>query len=248
MIRETFYRVDVRLIRALAEAFASANAPLRSNRRRVTLTVAVVMLFVLAIAVWWPPVIRTSRYFSLIDAFDRATAIAPADRGNRTSEWDVQLRIDDRVRATVRGRNFIDVISLMYSDESEARKLYTYVDYSNPIAVRRAGDVMYVYWVETLFRSEYWLLAYDLRARKEVERRRIDPKDLPHGLTSLALQPPMDIRLPIVAAEERREKVFAQIRRPVFSPGNAVRWRRVARLSRTRACANWRAVRDRSDA
>jgi hypothetical protein len=33
----------------------------------------------------------------------------------------------------------------------------------------------------------------------------------------LALQPNMDIRLHIVAPEERRGKVFAEIRRPVFS-------------------------------
>lgn len=33
----------------------------------------------------------------------------------------------------------------------------------------------------------------------------------------LALQPNMDIRLHIIAPEERREKVFAEIRRPVFS-------------------------------
>ena len=33
----------------------------------------------------------------------------------------------------------------------------------------------------------------------------------------LALQPNMDIRLHIVATIERREKVFSEIRRPVFS-------------------------------
>jgi hypothetical protein len=33
----------------------------------------------------------------------------------------------------------------------------------------------------------------------------------------LALQPNMDIKLHIVAPEERREKVFQELRRPVFS-------------------------------
>lgn len=33
----------------------------------------------------------------------------------------------------------------------------------------------------------------------------------------LALQPNMDIKLHIVAPEARREKVFSEIRRPVFS-------------------------------
>lgn len=33
----------------------------------------------------------------------------------------------------------------------------------------------------------------------------------------LALQPNMDIKLHIVAPEERKEKVFTEIRRPVFS-------------------------------
>jgi hypothetical protein len=33
----------------------------------------------------------------------------------------------------------------------------------------------------------------------------------------LALQPNMDIRLHIVAPEERRDKVFSEMRRPVFS-------------------------------
>jgi len=41
--------------------------------------------------------------------------------------------------------------------------------------------VLYVYWSATLFRSEYWLVAFDLRAQKELEQRRIDPTDLPPG-------------------------------------------------------------------
>jgi hypothetical protein len=41
-----------------------------------------------------------------------------------------------------------------------------------------AQNTIYVYWVETLLRTDHWLLAYDLVDRREIVRRKIDPEDL----------------------------------------------------------------------
>jgi hypothetical protein len=60
-----------------------------------------------------------------------------------------------------------------YADERRKYDLYDSGDYAGAIAVRRLGDVLYVYWSQTLFTTEYWLLAYDLRARNEIDHRRI---------------------------------------------------------------------------
>jgi hypothetical protein len=62
-----------------------------------------------------------------------------------------------------------------------------------------------------------WLKGRSIRRAFEVEHTTSIYSGLLRMADLLALQPNMDIRLHIVAPEERREKVFAEIRRPVFS-------------------------------
>jgi hypothetical protein len=62
-----------------------------------------------------------------------------------------------------------------------------------------------------------WLKGRSIRRAFEVEHTTSIYSGLLRMADLLALQPNMDIRLPIVAPEERRDKVFAEIRRPVFS-------------------------------
>ena len=73
----------------------------------------------------------------------------------------------------------MDVVRLQYPDEAQPRTLYEYEDYSNPIGIRLSGRKLFVYWSETLLHTDHWLLAYDVENRRETERRRVDPKDMP---------------------------------------------------------------------
>jgi hypothetical protein len=62
-----------------------------------------------------------------------------------------------------------------------------------------------------------WLKGRSIRRAFEVEHSTSIYSGLLRMADLLALQPNMDIRLHIVAPDERRDKVFAEIRRPVFS-------------------------------
>lgn len=78
----------------------------------------------------------------------------------------------------VQARDFMDVVKVRYGDEHGPHNLYRYVDYSSPVALRTDGDVLYVYWSEALIHVDTWLLAYDLASRREIDRRRVDPRDI----------------------------------------------------------------------
>jgi hypothetical protein len=62
-----------------------------------------------------------------------------------------------------------------------------------------------------------WLKGRSIRRAFEVEHSTSIYSGLLRMADLLALQPNMDIRLHIVAPDDRRDKVFAEIRRPVFS-------------------------------
>src|SRR5204863_5952004 len=62
-----------------------------------------------------------------------------------------------------------------------------------------------------------WLRGRSIRRAFEVEHTTSVYSGILRMADLLALQPNMDIRLHIVAPESRREKVFQEIRRPVFS-------------------------------
>ena len=86
-----------------------------------------------------------------------------------------------------------------------------------------------------------WLKGRSIQRAFEVEHTTSIYSGLLRMADLLALQPNMDIRLHIVAPEERREKVFAEIRRPgVLVAGERPACRRAARSSRMRACASSR--------
>ena len=72
----------------------------------------------------------------------------------------------------------MDVVTVHYQDEPAPRTLYDYENYSNPVAIRIAGNKLFVHWAESLVHIDYWLLAYDIENRREVERRRVDPRDM----------------------------------------------------------------------
>jgi hypothetical protein len=75
-------------------------------------------------------------------------------------------------------RDFTDVVKVQFADEPGPHDLYRYVAYSSPVALRTDGDVLCVYWSEALIHEDRWLLAYDLASRREIDRRRVDPRDI----------------------------------------------------------------------
>src|SRR5688572_27108466 len=62
-----------------------------------------------------------------------------------------------------------------------------------------------------------WLKGRSIRRAFEVEHSTSIYSGLLRMADLLALQPNMDIQLHIVGPDERREKIFSEIRRPVFS-------------------------------
>ncbi len=127
----------------------------------------------------WPP-IRTAGYKSLISEFDHAAPREPIRMGSDEAPvWDFDVPLPGGVVVTVTAQSFMDTPTLKYSDERDGRTLYRYVDYSSPIALRTNGTMLYVYWGETLFHTDYRLLAFDLARRREMERRKVDSRDMP---------------------------------------------------------------------
>lgn len=125
------------------------------------------------------PVVKNASYVRLLDSFKTAAPVPEIESDGSSAKWDFRALLDGGVVVNIRAQDHFDVVRVTYSDDRKARALYKYKDYSSPIAIRRSGNVLYVYWAETLFRANYWILAYDLQARKELERRRVDAKDIP---------------------------------------------------------------------
>ena len=124
-------------------------------------------------------VTRTVEYRAAIESFHRAIQREHVVERNQSAVWDFQLKVPGTdVIAEVRARNSPGVVTIKYSDETADRPLYRYVDYSIPVAIRTAGPVLYVYWVENLIGSHSWLLAYDWENRRELHRWRVDPDDM----------------------------------------------------------------------
>jgi hypothetical protein len=128
----------------------------------------------------WPPIIRTDGYRSLISDFSHATPRESIRKANeRRSEWNFDVQLQGGIVAAVKSGDFMTVPELKYSDEPAPRRLYEYLDYSNPIALRTNGRLLYAYWERSLFHTDYWLLVFDLGNRREVQRRRVDARDMP---------------------------------------------------------------------
>ena len=125
------------------------------------------------------PIVRTSGYYALIREYSQAVPVPAASGPNQSSVWDVDLLLSNGAKVRVRARDHMDVVTIQYPDETTPKSLYQYEDYSNPGAIRRAGSKLFVYWSESLLHTDWWLLAYDLENRREIERRRVDPRDMP---------------------------------------------------------------------
>jgi hypothetical protein len=151
-------------------------------KTKLLISIAVIIIVAIAGVLWaafGPPIIiRNREYRELISNFKQAQ---PREQktGDRNVLWDFQIDVPERqTTARVSAVPYPGVLGLKYIDESESRALYEYVDYSHPVEVRTSENILYVFWVERLLRTDQWILAYDLAGRREIVRRKIDPDDL----------------------------------------------------------------------
>jgi hypothetical protein len=127
----------------------------------------------------WRPIIRNHHYWELVGDFQRAQSKDEIKDGNKTGGWNFQMQIHgSNATAQVRGPASVGITTIKYSDEGATRDLYEYAEYTSPSEIRIAGNVLFVRWVNPLFGSRHWLLAYDIDGRREITRRRIDPDDI----------------------------------------------------------------------
>jgi hypothetical protein len=129
--------------------------------------------------VYWPPVMRNHYYWELVGDFQRAQSKAKIQNGDEKAGWDFQIQMPgSKTTAQVQASSSAGIATIKYSDEDAKRNLYEYTDYTGPVGIRIAENVLYVHWAHTLFNTKHWILAYDLVGRREIARRRIDPGDL----------------------------------------------------------------------
>jgi len=154
-----------------------------SPKKRVLAAAILISVAALAAGLWgtlsgWP-IIRDRHYRELIRDFQQAQRRENKWRADQNAGWDFDVQLtESRTNVRIRALPVGGVARVKYDDESNVRDLYKYVDYTNTNEIRTAEHLLYVRWSETLLHTDYWILIYDLAARREIARRRIDPRDL----------------------------------------------------------------------
>jgi hypothetical protein len=150
---------------------------------RKLVVVTLILIVAAAGGLWvvisgWPPIIiRNRQYRELIAAFQSAQQRDRLSRVDTNADWEFQVQLAKQTSVEVKA-SLHNSVRIKYNDEGAERELYQYVDYTSPMELRTAGDILYVYWSETMLGTKYWLLAYDLPGRREITRRRIDRGDM----------------------------------------------------------------------
>ena len=120
---------------------------------------------------------------SLIAKYKGAVCLPSAPRG-RDLYWDTTVLLRDGSNATVRGTGFTGgdvVVSYPATGQQYiAAKPYDYV-YPLELRVDTQNDILYVVanGLAGGIREQTWFFVFDLRERRQIERRRIHYKDLP---------------------------------------------------------------------
>jgi hypothetical protein len=156
-------------------------------KTKLLILTGVLLMIALAITVsmeffGWPLIIvRNQEYRDLIHNFQRAQRKERVKEADDSVHWQVQAQVpESRTSVQIKGTDVYGVARIRFQGEQEEHQLYEYVDYSYVGEVRVAQNTLFVYWYETLFHTDHWLMAYDLVARREIVRRKIDPEDLTH--------------------------------------------------------------------
>jgi hypothetical protein len=136
-----------------------------------------------AISGWPSIIIRNNEYRELISNFQQAQ-LRDRINGNKDVDsdmagWDFQVQVPEKqITAQVKAAGHLGVVWIQYKGENNPNHLYKYVDYSHVQEIKTAENILYVHWVEILFQADHWLIAYDLKNRRELVRRKIDLNDL----------------------------------------------------------------------
>jgi hypothetical protein len=125
-----------------------------------------------------PPLGRTAGYRAMVSEYAQAIPAQPATHQRHPLTWSFEHQVASGTTVRVQARGHMDVVKVHYPDEPAPRTLYEYEEFSNPVAIRIAGNKLFVHWAESLLHIDHWLLAYDIENRREVERRRVDPRDM----------------------------------------------------------------------
>jgi hypothetical protein len=158
-----------------------------NHQQRYSLIISLIIIAAAAAAggLWvaisgWPPIIIRDRlYNELIEGFHRADRRDKTGGNSKTAGWEFQIQVPGgQTTALVRVPSPIGVVTIKYDDESSSRVLYRSAEYTSPVEIKTEVNVLYVHWVEPLFIQNHWILAYDLAARSEIGKRRLDPSDL----------------------------------------------------------------------
>jgi hypothetical protein len=168
-------------IRRIEDAPTNCDALMKA---KLLILIPVILITAVAGIVWvavsgWPPIIiRNREYRELLNHFQQAQ-LREQKRGDRNVLWDFQIDVPERqTTARVWAPAYPGTATIKYIGEGDEHRLYKYVDYSGVREIRTAGNILYVYWIDGVFRPDNWLLAYDLAGRREIARRKIDPRDL----------------------------------------------------------------------
>jgi hypothetical protein len=159
---------------------------MKTIKRKLLMLSGVMVILAIAGFIWvvisgWPPIIiRDSQYRKLISDFQQAQKNDKVRRSENDEHWDFAVQLPEAQTAVQVSTSHIGfgVVSIKYADEASLKPLYQYYDYSHPEEIRTSRNILYVRWQEILFRTDDWLLAYDLANRREILRRKIDPDDL----------------------------------------------------------------------
>jgi hypothetical protein len=91
----------------------------------------------------WRLIVRDSSYRALVRDFHQAFPVAQRVVEGGSAGWDFEVPLPGTdVRARVRARSHMAVVTVKYSDESQDREMYQYQDYSNPVSLRTRGPIL----------------------------------------------------------------------------------------------------------
>jgi hypothetical protein len=126
------------------------------------------------------PIRRGEQYRTVINDY-KVAAVLPsqATDGGRSRVWDQSLPADSTVKATISGRDHMDIIKVAYPDAPGPELVDPPQDYTNNLEVRIKGSTLYVYRAVTLLWTEYRLAVYDLANRKLLVDLLVAPEDMP---------------------------------------------------------------------
>ena len=135
------------------------------------------------LASWWISslvVWRDGEYGELIQRFQHARPIEPQNglAAGSAGRWHEVLARETGAEVTIDVPSALSPLATArFSNDSVAYELYSRRDYTTVISVKVDSESVFVLRNVELFGKTQWLSRFDLKARKVIADRRIDPID-----------------------------------------------------------------------